>query len=1218
MIARASIRPGWSVAICVAALGSLLTGASLHGASISPAADAPQPLSPEESQKRFQLPDDLVIELVAAEPLIADPTAICWDERGRLYVCELHGYNLEGQIEIEELNKTGELDTQVRRIQAPEWAKKAAEAGTYGTVKLLEDTDGDGRMDKATVMADRLPPCYGLVPSRGGLIVACAPDIMFLKDADGDGKAEIREKLFTGFKTGNLERGINNPRWGIDNWIYVSGSYGGTITGPNLKEAVTLGGTDFRIKADGSAIEPVTGRTHTFGMTMDDVGQRWLITTSLHALYAAPLPWRYLKRNPFVPTPETVINAASSETLYPISKPHPWRFKRGQDPEWIKFYGARETTPNGSFTSGSGQLIYRDRELPERFWGNHFCCDPQQSLVHRSLLERDGAGWKESRAPEEQSSEFLASTDGWFRPINLLTGPDGAIYVVDMYREIIEDYSAIPRFLQQQYGLTKGIDRGRIWRVQTKSKPREMGTEWRFSFHKEHLRHPAIDWWRESAQRLLIEEGDQFIGALLREEFASPLSAVRLLYAMESLGALQPGDVLIALNRAEAGIRVHGLRLGDRWIDSDEELRKKTLSMVDDPDPSVRLQLAMSLGESRRPEAVGALANLAIRYGDERWMDAAILSSVSERSSELLDELLRTQDSNAKAKRLLRPLGRMLGVRNRSEEMGRLLVLLAGVSKKSDTISSVESVLSGFLAGLSNKQGKLELPEDAREAFQTLLGSDSPGVRAQMLSLAGRWSLMDSPLVQTAFDQAAADAANPALPDSARVAAIRLLSNGPFESFRKNAARFMTPDESVEVQQTVIEAAGALNNAGVAKLLLDGWSGYSPRLRDEAMDAVFRQSERLPELLDAIEKGVINRALVSPLRRLQLLEHGDARIRARAKELFVESKGGDVGVDLEPYVSLLGKSFDLEAGRTLFQTHCQACHEFDGVGASVGPSLTAERNRAGTTFLQDILRPNGQISAGYAAYLVTTKDGSEYTGVMASESATSITLKQANAVEQVLLRRDIASLRTANLSIMPANFAELLTPDQAADLINFLKQGADSISRDRVVLFEDEAEFLEKLADGSGKTSLIEDNAFSGRYAIHLTPFQSHAVRIPGWTYPIRERPKPGEFRFLRLAWKAPKAKGVLVELADNGRWPPAKKATRRYYSGENMTDWAALEISEVLPREWATVTIDLWKDNGDMKLTGIALSALKGDAYFDRIELLRSLRDVSYKESSK
>lgn len=1217
MIARASIRPGRSVAICVAALGSLLTGASLHGASISPAADAPQPLSPEESQKRFQLPDDLVIELVAAEPLIADPTAICWDERGRLYVCELHGYNLEGQIEIQELNKTGELDTQVRRIQAPEWAKKAAEAGTYGTVKLLEDTDGDGRMDKATVMADRLPPCYGLVPSRGGLIVACAPDIMFLKDADGDGKAEIREKLFTGFKTGNLERGINNPRWGIDNWIYVSGSYGGTITGPNLKEAVTLGGTDFRIKADGSAIEPVTGRTHTFGMTMDDYGQRWLITTSRHALYAAPLPWRYLKRNPFVPTPETVINAASSETLYPISKPHPWRFKRGQDPEWIKFYGARETTPNGSFTSGSGQLIYRDRELPERFWGNHFCCDPQQSLVHRSLLERDGAGWKESRAPEEQSSEFLASTDGWFRPINLLTGPDGAIYVVDMYREIIEDYSAIPRFLQQQYGLTKGIERGRIWRV--RPKPGHETDAIREGVLAFLMTGKHSVWGEVTALRLLGEAGDKKNVETLRE-LASSENGFRnhttALYALDSAGVLEPGDVNSALQADDWGLRLLALRLGDRWMDEHAGLRERIVAMVSDPDSAVRLQVAMSLGESSRPEALEALAKMTHLHGDERWMDAAILSSVSERSSELLDELLRTQDSNAKAKRLLRPLGRMLGVRNRSEEMGRLLVLLAGVSKKFDTISSVEAVLSGFLAGLSNKQGKLELPEDAREAFQTLLASDSLNVRTQMLSLAGRWSLMDSPLVQGAFDQAAADAANRALPDSARVAAIRLLSNGPFESFRKNAARFMTPDESVEVQQTVIEAAGALNKAGVAKLLLDGWSGYTPRLRDEAMDAVFRQSERLPELLNAIETGSVNRALVSPLRRLQLLEHGDTRIRARAEELFVERDGD--GVDLEPFVSKLGKSGDAAAGRTLFQTHCQACHEFDGVGASVGPSLTAERNRAGTTFLQDILRPNGQISAGYAAYLVTTKDGSEYTGVMASESATSITLKQGNAVEQVLLRRDIASLRSADLSIMPANFAELLTPDQAADLIGFLQQGADSVSRDRVVLFEDEAEFLEKLADGSGKTSLIEDDAFSGRYAIHLTPFQSHAVRIPGWTYPIRERPWSGEFRFLRLAWKAPKAKGVLVELADNGRWPPAKEAKRRYYSGENTTDWAALEISEVLPREWATVTIDLWKDNGDMTLTGIALSALKGDAYFDRIELLRSLRDVSYKESSK
>src|SRR2546425_7205309 len=206
---------------------SLAATTTLAAAQIPKPTDAPQPMTPEQSAAAFKLPDGFRMEVVASEPLIASPSAVCWDERGRMFVSELHGYNLEGQLELEELNKTGQLDTQVRRVQADEKFKRAAKAGTYGVVKLLRDTNGDGRMDKADVWATNLPPIYGLVPARGGVIVACAPDIVFLADRDGDGKAETRDVLFTGFPTGELERGINAPQWGADGWIYFGRGWGG-------------------------------------------------------------------------------------------------------------------------------------------------------------------------------------------------------------------------------------------------------------------------------------------------------------------------------------------------------------------------------------------------------------------------------------------------------------------------------------------------------------------------------------------------------------------------------------------------------------------------------------------------------------------------------------------------------------------------------------------------------------------------------------------------------------------------------------------------------------------------------------------------------------------------------------------------------------------------------------------------------------------------------
>ena len=245
----------------------LLLSTPLASEEVQPAEDAPRPSPSEESVKFFRLPEGFRIELVASEPLISDPSGIAWDENGRLFVSELHGYNLEGHLDVQALNKTGVLDRKVRRISAPEEAREAAAKETYGTVKQLEDIDGDGRMDRAHVWADRLPPCYGLIASRGGVIVACAPDIYFLADRDGDGKAEVREKLFTGFGTGALERGINTPRLGLDNWIYFGRGRGGKIRGPGLESPVSIGSTDLRIRPDGSSVEPsVTGLVALSGL----------------------------------------------------------------------------------------------------------------------------------------------------------------------------------------------------------------------------------------------------------------------------------------------------------------------------------------------------------------------------------------------------------------------------------------------------------------------------------------------------------------------------------------------------------------------------------------------------------------------------------------------------------------------------------------------------------------------------------------------------------------------------------------------------------------------------------------------------------------------------------------------------------------------------------------------------------------------------------------
>ncbi len=695
--------------------------------------DAPKPLTPEQSAAAFKLPDGFRMEVVASEPLIASPTGVCWDEHGHMFVCELHGYNLEGQLDIEELNKTGTLDTQVRRVEADDRFKKAALAGTFGVVKMLRDTNGDGRMDVAEVWATNLPPAYGIVPARGGVIVACAPDIVFLADRDGDGKPEVWEVLFTGFRVGEMWRGINSPQWGADGWIYFARGWGGsTITGPRLPKPVALPDTDFRIRADGTAIEPVTGASGTFGFAVTEAGDRFTENTTVPAIYIAPLPWRYLSRNPDAAS-RSLEAATGDPHAYSISKPHPWRQKRAEDPEYFKYYnsryGAAESEADGWFTAACGPLVYRDDVLPG-LHGQYFVCEPSGNLIHRSRIETNGSALTIHRLPGEEKSEFAATSDQWSHPINLTHGPDGSIWVTDYYREIIEDYSAIPRHLQQQYGVYAGHDRGRIYRLTHRDAPRapsaDMGALDATALAREC--GSSLLWRRQTAQRLLVERGETKIAPTLRKiasgKIAQPSGVTTALRTLDQLGALTPWELEPFVGHADAAVRIHALQLGDRWFDQKAGralLAASVKAAAAEQNPRVQIQFALSLGESRDPAAFALLARYAREHISVRWMDAAILSSLHGRGVEMLATLV---DEPGGAAPLFAPLAQSIAARRDETELARALQLATSARPESQA-----AVLEGLAKGRRNAPRKPLGDKSARAALAAFAASSNADVR---------------------------------------------------------------------------------------------------------------------------------------------------------------------------------------------------------------------------------------------------------------------------------------------------------------------------------------------------------------------------------------------------------------------------------------------------------------------------------------------------------
>ena len=1017
-------------------------------AEIQPADDAPQPMSPQESASRMRLPEGFRIELVAAEPLIEEPSCIAFDERGRLFVCELHGYNIEGHIDTQELNKTGILDEQVRRIRWELQGGKIAEEAVkqqYGVLKMLSDVDGDGVMDQAQIWADDLPPCYGVLPARGGVLVTCAPHIVFFADGDGDGRPEVRETLYTGFGIRVLERGINNPRWGLDHWIYIgSGGEGGTITGPHLAQPVSLGSTDFRIKADGSAIEPATGRVGTFGMTLNAVGDRFPSTGGSPAMYALPLPYHYLKRNPYVSTPRTNYTASPYNRGFRISRPHPWRVRRGQDPAWVKFYGQRETT-SIYFSGGCSTTFYGDTLFPQPYQGNLFYCEPSLNIVHRCLLQRDGAGYRAQRAPGEQESEFLASADQWFRPMNLRVGPEGALYIVDMYREIIEDYSAIPRFLQQQYGLDRGKDHGRLWRLLPKG-AKLSGPLPDFSkltaaelAHAVGASHP---WQRRTAQRLLIERNARSASGTLRRAHvrsphAFPPAIMRSLYSLANLGTLTSADVAHALDHDHYGVRLHALRLAEPWLGTDEALLKRVLAVTGDPDPSVRLQLVMTLGEVDDARVTSALLTLSQNHGGDRWMDAAILSSCNTAHAiDLLLELLRQPKLSQGALGLLKPLATTIGSR-RDPVLQSLLSTLVNQPE-----SRQRACLQGLVDGFSHGRDEHSPSSEILKSLTPLLSSSSSlDLRILALKLAVRLQMVDNEPVRALFAAAAADAVDEAMPFETRQAALQILANAPFTQLAPVATSLLHARQTPALQQAAIQSLGSSDDDQVAATFLRRWEGLTPSTRAVVLTTILARENRLPALLEAMERGAVKPSAVTGVQREKLTASRDRKIATRAESLFENPNAeGELQERIDRYRKALPGPRDLRRGKEVFTQSCLVCHQLGSEGTGVGPLLGHLAGQADETILVDILDPSSKVDPQYTLYIVSNVQGESFAGVLSSESPTSIVLRLADGTSAVILRQDIVKMTASAISLMPANLHEVITPEDASNLIGFLRQ----------------------------------------------------------------------------------------------------------------------------------------------------------------------------------
>ena len=1136
--------------------------------------DAPKPLTPDESLKKIKLPHGFRLELVAAEPLIRQPSGVCWDAEGNLFVSELHGYNREGQYDIEDLNKTGKLDRVVRRISANKNATRRAELEQVGTVKKMIDEDNDGTIDRVSIWADNLPACFGICPARGGIIAVCSPDIIYLADRDNDGKAEIRTKLFSGFKVGIIERRMNSPQWGPDNWIYIDGGQGGTITGPFLKNPIKIPTTAFRIKPDGSAIEPVSGHTSTYGFTFNKDGDRFVISTGTPGIQVAPLPWRYLTRNPDIAVRSSRRNAANYNTTFPSSKPHPWRTKRAADPGFGKYYrdryGSAESIPNGFFTSACSPLIYTDNALPG-LSDQILACAPAQNFVHRAEIKREGVLLNIKRLNNKTKTEFLTSEDIWFHPIHLSIGPEGAIYIADFYREIIEDYSAIPRYLQQQYGLDDGRDHGRLWRlthdnIATSKSPNLAKLD---EIQLSHEIFSSRFWRRQTARRLLIErnESKQFkkLHNLNKIALQSKNTAetVNALYTLEGINQLDHKILTYSLKHQNAGVRRHALRLAEKHLNKFNANYSDILKLADDPSPMVRLQLALSLGEIGGPDAITKLADLARKHLGEKWLDGAILSSLGNKPTSMLKVLLEAEDKKTnKAKPLISRLCTAIGSRRNGNEISQLINL---ISQLNDYKLQIEC-LNGLRKAFKSAE-ELIIGNSEKDSLILMSTSGETDLRDTAIDLIRLMKLESSNDRKKRIEKAINELSNVQNPISQRLAAVNSLSKE--------------------------------NDISISSGLLEAYPKATPSIRKAILKAVFSRKEYFSSIIKAIEKKQIPAAAMNAVQRTSLIQSSSS-LAKRASEIFNEIQPDKESI--KPFLEALNSERDISEGQTSFIKHCSNCHKAHGTGFTLGPDLTSEFRRAEETIVHDIMAPNSKIVGGYETYVIETHDGRVLSGILANESGSSLALNLPGGLQLDVLRKNIKTIKSLDVSLMPESLGLTLKPKETANIIAWLQKPPT-----RQVLFEDNSKILEWLNEGKGKATLDTIEKFNGLASLKISPPQKYSSRVPNWSFKIRETPSPGEFRYLRLAWKAPEANGIMLEIANDGEWPDPNNGKGRYFSGKNTSDWKATRLKQSTPKKWTIVIRDLWKDFGNLTLTGIAPTALGGPAWFDQIELHRT-----------
>jgi putative membrane-bound dehydrogenase-like protein len=942
---------GWSILACILLMQEAM---------------GDEPPSPEESRAAIRLADPaLAVELAASEPAVASPVAMAWDEHGRLFVVEMTDY---------------------------------PNATTGGRIKRLEDRDGDGRYEAATVFAEGLHFPSGLAPWKGGWLVTSAPDLLYFKDHDGDSRADERKVILTGFHEGNQQLRVNSPTWGMDNWLYLAnGRSGGAIRKPAdpPERAVPLPRNDLRVRPDTGEFQPIAGFSQ-FGLPRDDWGDRFPSWNTV------PIRHVVLEDTAGDRTVAEVLDLSDGGRIFSLA-PAQRRFNA----ESVAFFNAT-----------CGPTIYRGQTLGPDYAGHVFLCEPLASVVHHRRLDPDGVTFAAVRVKAEKDGEFLASAHPWFRPVNLATGPDGALYVADFCREWVEHPDFVPKPLRDSVDFRVGHERGRLWRIVRKDRPRPGKPAWPGDAKPSELvsllSHPD-GWWRDTAQRLLVELRDPSTFDSLKRVVneANPLASAHALWTLEGLGALDRATLLAGFHNAHPRVREQSARIA---AGRPGEFRQEIATLADDPDARVRLRVVTALRGQGQFEV---LARIAARDADSPWIVAALLSGRDDQALPLLDAMLRREPSwlgnlSVAQGAFLARLARIIGSRNRDEEMIKVLELSA--TTKGDP--------AGFALIQGLAEGQERQPHAKIHWNEASTGPWKPALE-QVVPL------------RTRATQTADNASAPVV-DRVRALAVVLATNPT--AARPLVLSLIEPDQSSELQAEAARGFGRIADASLAESVLARWDQRALATRQRLLSALTTTVPLASKLAEAIEEGNVSATEIDPATREALARLNDPALQRRFGAIWKTAPVADRGAIVHRYQQSLALKADPVQGRALFVKNCQTCHARGAPGPKVGPDLMSVAGRPPDALLVAILDPSREAAPDGLGFVASTTRGQTFTGLLAGETASEIRLRRAGGEEDVIPRADLEALRPTGRSLMPDGLEQVLNPQDLADLIAFLRK----------------------------------------------------------------------------------------------------------------------------------------------------------------------------------